>query len=147
MQITIKEVTNNGNDLKGVTVNISVKEIAQMDKAGLHLFGRIRPEEPEGFPDEEVNWDECCLKHEPVKKEDLMKQEDHSLIECRTLKNKYFPEKYSLVMAYLKKENIDYELDKSNSTDQVVYTMTGEQLAGLQSWLKENEESTGYATI
>lgn len=145
MQITIKKVTDNGNALEGVSISVSVNEMAKMMDKGIHLFGSNEPKDPEGFPEEEVNWDECCLKHEPVKKEDLLK--DEQKITCRTFLHKYSEGKETLVKRWLAEKRIEYRKNSGISTDYIEYDLDIYQIKELYLYLSSSEGGTNVLLI
>ena len=136
MQITIKKVADNGHAMEGVTVNVSVKELVEMDNKGIHLFGTNNPEDPEGFPEEEVDWDECCLNHEPVKK-----------ITCKTFLHKYNSGKVALVKIWLADNDLEYRKNSGVTTEYIEYDLDIYQIGKLYAFLSSSEDGTNAILI
>ena len=137
MQMMIKKVTDNGNALEGVTINASVKELIEMDDKGIHLFGPNTPEDPEGFPDDEVDWDECCLKHETVEKK----------ITCKTFLHKYNEGKLALIKRWLADRNLEYRKISGAATDYIEYDLNIYQIGSLYLYLSSSEDGINAILI
>ena len=76
-------------------------------------------------------------------KEDVINPPEKGLIECRSIKSKYYPERYCFVKQFLREHNIEISRKETAVAEEAInYLLTGDQLAELMKFLEDNECGT-----
>lgn len=127
-----------------VTVELSAEELIKMNNEGIDigsLFGTGESSfNEDDYKDDDSFFDEEFKKdiNEPVKADDLLKQEETKFPCCTNNDGGYLAEKTGFVKAWLEQHEIPYEKCDGNYTKYIKYELTASQLKELTDTLTKN---------